>query len=184
MDTKPKTKGFAMNISENTTETYHDSLGGEQKNNNPILPTFNTASEGNRSTELYVLTDPLVGKSIATENPLLDNEVSNGKKHKLYPYRWLELGVFCLAEILNQLCWISMQPIAGAIENGYGVGSIVISSIGVTFMVVYILFNFPANLVLDKIGLRFGVILGTTLTAIGMWVKVLVNVNFNWVLVG
>ena len=51
-------------------------------------------------------------------------------------------------------------------------------------MVVYILFNFPANYALDKIGLRFGVILGTLLTAIGMWVKVLVNFHFNWVLVG
>ena len=77
-----------------------------------------------------------------------------------------------------------MQPIAGAIENGYGVGSSAISSIGVIFMAVFVLFNFPANIALDSIGLRFGVILGTSLTVAGMWVKVLINRWFGWIFVG
>ena len=77
-----------------------------------------------------------------------------------------------------------MQPIAGSIENGYGVGSSVISTIGVIFMAVFVIFNFPANIALDTIGLRFGVILGTSLTVSGMWVKALINKSFYWVLIG
>ena len=51
-------------------------------------------------------------------------------------------------------------------------------------MGVFVVFNFPANMALDKIGLRFGILLGVSLTMAGMWVKVLINYNFAWVLVG
>ena len=51
-------------------------------------------------------------------------------------------------------------------------------------MGVFVVFNFPSNIALDRKGLRFGVILGATLTAFGMWVKVLVNKSFDWVIVG
>ena len=51
-------------------------------------------------------------------------------------------------------------------------------------MGVYVLFNFPSNLVLDKTGLWMGTMVGIGLTAVGMWVKVLVNYNFAWVYVG
>jgi len=77
-----------------------------------------------------------------------------------------------------------MQPIAGAIQNGYSVGSSIISTIGVIFMVAFVIFNFPANYILDKYGLRFGVILGCTLTLSGMWTKCLINSWFDWILVG
>ena len=52
------------------------------------------------------------------------------------------------------------------------------------YMGVFVVFNFPSNIALDKAGLRIGVLLGTTLTAFGMWIKVLVNTSFDWVIVG
>ena len=72
MTNKPKTKGFAMNISENTTETnqdsHHENLRATNEYKTPHnLPTFRTASGDTRSEEI-VLTDPLVGKST------IDNE--------------------------------------------------------------------------------------------------------------
>lgn len=57
----------------------------------------------------------------------------------------------------NQITWISLQPVAGAIENGYGYGASAISLIGITYMIVFILFNFPSNYVIDKGGLRLAV---------------------------
>ena len=72
----------------------------------------------------------------------------------------------------------------GAIKNGYGVPTSEIAAIGLIFMGVFVVFNFPANMALDKIGLRFGILLGVSLTMAGMWVKVLINYNFAWVLVG
>jgi len=77
-----------------------------------------------------------------------------------------------------------MQPIAGAIQNGYDVSTTEIAFIGIIFMGVFVVFYYPANLALDKIGLRFGVLVGVTLTMIGMWVKCCINFSFNFVLLG
>ena len=51
-------------------------------------------------------------------------------------------------------------------------------------MGMFILFNFPSNLVLDKTGLWWGAIVGATFTAVGMCIKALVNYSFWWVYIG
>jgi fucose permease len=51
-------------------------------------------------------------------------------------------------------------------------------------MAIFILFVFPANIILEKGGLKLGVLSGILLTAIGMWIKCLVNHGFGWVFVG
>ena len=51
-------------------------------------------------------------------------------------------------------------------------------------MAIFILFVFPTNYVLDKGGLKLGVLLGLILTCVGMWVKCLINKAFYWVLIG
>jgi hypothetical protein len=44
--------------------------------------------------------------------------------------------------------------------------------------------NFPSNFIIDKGGLKLGVLLGMFLINAGMWIKALINVNFYWVYVG
>ena len=51
-------------------------------------------------------------------------------------------------------------------------------------MIVFVLVNYPSNFIIDKSGLRIAVIIGMTLTACGMVVKCLVNVNFAFVILG
>ena len=122
------------------------------------------------------MTDPLVKRRGSSSN--------SADKYTLYGYRWLELTLYSFCTAMNQVCWISLQPIAGAIENGYGFGSVIISSIGVTFMVIYIIVNFPANYAMEKLGLKYGILIGVTLSTLGMCVKVLVNVSFYYVMLG
>ena len=55
------------------------------------------------------------------------------------------------------MTWISLQPVAGAIENGYGYGATTISALGITYMIVFILVFYPANIVIEKGGLRVAV---------------------------
>ena len=82
------------------------------------------------------------------------------------------------------MTWISLQPAAGAIENGYGYDSIAVSTLGVIYMVAFIVFVYPANCVIDMGGLRLAVVLGTGLTMLGMILKCLINLNFYWVYIG
>lgn len=53
-----------------------------------------------------------------------------------------------------------------------------------SYTLFYVPMNFPASIVLDKCGLRVGLILGFGLAAIGLWVKTLVNVSFWYVVAG
>ena len=77
-----------------------------------------------------------------------------------------------------------MQSIAGVLENAYGVTNTEISTISLVYMAIFILTVFPSNVILDKGGLRIGMLIGTFLTAAGMWVKCLVNTSPYYVLTG
>lgn len=101
----------------------------------------------------------------------------------LYKYRFFNLTLFCLASALNQICWISLQPVADAVANAYEVDSALVNVISLVYMGVYLFVNFPSNYILDKYGCRIGVTIGTVLTLVGMWVKCLVNQSL-WVCVG
>jgi hypothetical protein len=74
-----------------------------------------------------------------------------------YGYRWFELFLYCIGIMMNMVCWMSLTPIAEALKNAYGVSSVEIASMGFTFMLVFIPFNFPATWMLDYKGLRIGV---------------------------
>lgn len=102
----------------------------------------------------------------------------------LYRYRILELALYCLAAALNQICWISLLPIAGVLQNAYGVTNTEISAVSLVYMAIFVIAVFPANILLDKGGLKIGVLVGVVLTGIGMWIKCLINYSPIYVLLG
>jgi len=77
-----------------------------------------------------------------------------------------------------------LLPIAGVLQNAYGVTNTEISAISLVYMAIFVLTVFPSNIVLDKGGLRVGVLLGVFLTSVGMWMKCLINVSPVYVLIG
>ena len=70
------------------------------------------------------------------------------------------------------------------LQNAYSVSNETIATISLIYMAIFIIFVLPTNYILDRAGLRVGVTLGVALTAIGMWIKCLINYNFNYVLIG
>ena len=50
--------------------------------------------------------------------------------------------------------------------------------------VVFILFNFPANKIMDKNGVRVSFLIGISLYCLGTFFYVLVNVSFNFMILG
>lgn len=59
-----------------------------------------------------------------------------------------------------------------------------ISLIGIIYMIVFILVNYPSSYIIDRSGLRIAVLIGMTFTVLGMLVKCAVNVNFAFIIVG
>jgi|LauGreDrversion4_2_1035121.scaffolds.fasta_scaffold639892_2 FLVCR family feline leukemia virus subgroup C receptor-related protein len=86
--------------------------------------------------------------------------------------------------MLNQICWISLQPVADTVANAYSIDATSVNTISLVYMGVYLFVNFPSNYIIDTYGCRVGVIVGTLLTFLGMWVKCLVNKSFAVCVVG
>mmetsp|Transcript_35558 Transcript_35558/g.25968 ORF Transcript_35558/g.25968 Transcript_35558/m.25968 type:complete len:90 (+) Transcript_35558:338-607(+) len=51
-------------------------------------------------------------------------------------------------------------------------------------MGIIIFSNFPSSYLLGVIGLRWGILLGVAVSAVGIWIKVAINHSFTWVIVG
>ena len=92
--------------------------------------------------------------------------------------------MFSLATMMNAVAWICFAPIFSLLEEAYGVRLIAINYLSSSYMIMFAVSNFPSVYVLDKYGLRIGVCLGIILTSLGMWLRCLIDLNFNTVLVG
>ncbi len=51
-------------------------------------------------------------------------------------------------------------------------------------MVAFLPVNFPSVSIINKWGLRYGIIIGITLTTIGLWLRCLINIHFIFVIIG
>jgi FLVCR family MFS transporter 7 len=62
--------------------------------------------------------------------------------------------------------WLTLAPVASLAAEYYGVGSLEISMFSTSYMIMYILFTFPASWVIDKFGFRQSLTIGCLITAV------------------
>jgi len=105
------------------------------------------------------------------------------KSYIIYRYRWVELFVFMLAIIMNQLLWITFAPITSNAAAFYGVSDLSIGLLSLSFMVVYIVVSIPASWAIDNYGIRLGVGIGVVLTGVFGLVRGLVAGQYTLVLI-
>eukprot|EP00347_Sterkiella_histriomuscorum_P001701 403371011 len=103
---------------------------------------------------------------------------------KLYARRYYMLVLFSICTMMNGAGWISFAPLSDVLKSTYGVSIFVINYMSQVFMVVFVPMNFPSVAALDKRGLRFGIVIGITLTCLGCWMRCLINYSFYWALAG
>ena len=53
-----------------------------------------------------------------------------------------------------------------------------------SYLLLFAFANFPSVYMLDKFGLRNGVIVGILLTAVGLWIRCLINTSFLYCIIG
>jgi fucose permease len=121
----------------------------------------------------------LLGASTSDEK-----ELSTVVTPKLYKYRFYELFVFSLIMLTIGCAWICFSPIFDLLQDVYGVSLFTVNYLSLSYMVFFIPVNFPSTIVLEKYGLRFGVLFGFFLSVIGLWVRCLINKSFMYVIIG
>ncbi len=102
---------------------------------------------------------------------------------KVYPYRWVILGVFMLINLTIQIEWICFAPITGPAAAFYGVSDLQIGFFAMSFMVVYIPLSIPISWMIDTLGYRKAVGIGALLMAFFSLLRGVLATDYNWVLI-
>lgn len=89
----------------------------------------------------------------------------------VYKKRFFILALFCAHSAINSFQWIQYSSITNVIANYYGASNIQVNYTSLVYMVTYIPFIIHASLMLEKVGLRKAVLLGTFGTALGSLIK-------------
>lgn len=88
-----------------------------------------------------------------------------------YKKRFFVLAIFCAHSAINSFQWIQYSSITNVISNYYGASNLQVNLTSLIYMITYIPFIIQASLMLERVGLRKAVLLGTIGTALGSLVK-------------
>jgi MFS family permease len=102
--------------------------------------------------------------------------------YRVYGYRWVVLAVFMLVNLAIQMLWISYAPITSQAAKYYGVSSLAIGVLAMTFMIAFIPLSLPAAWVIDTRGFRLAVGFGVVLMAVFGVARGLAGANYTLVL--
>ena len=102
--------------------------------------------------------------------------------YRVYGYRWVVLAAFMLANLAIQVLWISYAPITSQAARYYGVSSLAIGALAMTFMIAFIPLSLPAAWVIDTRGFRLAVGFGVVLMAVFGVARGLAGTNYTLVL--
>ncbi|KAB0798369.1 hypothetical protein PPYR_09362 [Photinus pyralis] len=90
---------------------------------------------------------------------------------KLYKMRWVVLVVSVFTCASGNMQWMQYGIIGDVLVLYYGISFDAVNWTSMVFLLMYIIFLFPVSYILDKYGLRVGVIFGSVGTCLGAWIK-------------
>lgn len=89
-----------------------------------------------------------------------------------------------MSSMVNGMCWDVVSPISVPLENAYDVSAMWVSFVPMSYLIVYVLANFPSNWIVDSKGIRIGTIIGTSINLFGCAIRCLVIFGFPFVIIG
>jgi len=105
------------------------------------------------------------------------------KTFRLYPYRWVVLGVFMFINLTIQILWISYAPITGLAASYYGVTDLQIGFLAMLFMIAFIPLSIPVSWASDTYGFRLTVSIGAVLMGIFGVLRGLAGTDYTMVII-
>ena len=106
------------------------------------------------------------------------------KPYKLYPSRFLVVGLFALIQLMSSCLLNTLTPIAADLAIIYNESSVVATLGGLLFVIMHPIFTFPATYMIDTYGTRSSIAIGCLLGIIGVSLRLFVNHSFAWIIIG
>lgn len=86
--------------------------------------------------------------------------------------------------MINGMCWVVVTPISQPIEKAYDISAAWVAFIPMSYLIFFVILNFPSNWVIDVKGIKKGLVIGAALTFLGCLIRCLVRVSFAFVIIG
>ncbi|MCK5821453.1 MAG: MFS transporter [Bacteroidales bacterium] len=107
---------------------------------------------------------------------------------RVYPYRFVILGVFMLISMVIQIQWLAHAAVARPAEVFYSgqfnpQSFFNIDFLAMVYMLVYLIVSFPASYIIDTYGIKAGLWTGAILTGVFGLLKAVMASSFLWVVI-
>eukprot|EP01017_Pseudomicrothorax_dubius_P051032 TRINITY_DN9753_c0_g3_i2.p1 TRINITY_DN9753_c0_g3~~TRINITY_DN9753_c0_g3_i2.p1 ORF type:complete len:446 (+),score=62.39 TRINITY_DN9753_c0_g3_i2:30-1367(+) len=103
------------------------------------------------------------------------SDVYKRQVYRDYKWRYVVLALYFLASLTSGLLWISFAPLTNTLKRLYGISSYELNTLTLLYNGLYFPASFVANWAIDQKSLKFAVVTGVGLTAVGSCLRALVN---------
>ncbi|GAB6109805.1 MFS transporter [Fusibacter bizertensis] len=97
-------------------------------------------------------------------------------------YRWVILAAIFPMIISTEMMWLTLAPVSSMARDFYGVSSLSVDMLSMSYMIMFILFSVPASWVVDRFGYRHSLIIGALLTSFFGVARAFFSDNFTLVI--
>ncbi|XP_046751897.1 feline leukemia virus subgroup C receptor-related protein 2-like isoform X2 [Diprion similis] len=94
-------------------------------------------------------------------------------KVRVFKRRWLQLFLYALCSVCSSFQYPQFTIIGHIISRYYDVSILAVASTSIMLMVGYAVFLFPGLFLMERIGMKWTVVIGAAFTCLGAWIKVL-----------
>ncbi len=112
---------------------------------------------------------------------------SNVQQFRVYRRRYLIAVLYTVSLATQSVLYSTTTPIASTLQKIYDKSSAVVALASLLFLLMHPIFTIPSSYVIELPkydGIRIATILGSILIIIGVWMRCLVNVSFDYVIWG
>ena len=106
------------------------------------------------------------------------------QQYKVYSYRWLVLGIYMYVAALTQMYWLNFAAIDTYIEDFLKIPASDVQWLTLIFPLIQVILTIPAGIVIDKIGFKWGVGIGTIFLGLFAVLRIVSPASFVMLLIG
>jgi predicted MFS family arabinose efflux permease len=99
------------------------------------------------------------------------------------PFRWAVLMAYFGVAAMCQFLWLNLAPLVSFLQLKYQVSELAVSSLLLSFPLLYVLLSIHSGTLIDKKGYRYVIMLGSIISAVFACVRVFDN-NFYILVIG
>ena len=99
------------------------------------------------------------------------------------PFRWAVLMAYFGVAAMSQMLWLNFAPLVSFLQLKYSVSEMAVSSLLLSFPLLYVVLSMHSGTLIDKKGYRYVIILGSVISSIFACVRIF-DGNFYMLVIG